>query len=70
MGSGPCKDCERKGCGAYHSQCERYIEWRKKEDAIKEQRYKEQGNYIKSSNYCLGDSRLSFKHFGSKRTDR
>lgn len=20
----PCKDCERKGCGEYHSQCEAY----------------------------------------------
>lgn len=28
----PCKDCERKGCGAYHSQCQPYLDyaqWRK-----------------------------------------
>lgn len=23
----PCKDCEHKGCGAYHSQCEAYLEY-------------------------------------------
>lgn len=28
----PCKDCENKGCGVYHDQCEeyqKYVEWRK-----------------------------------------
>lgn len=28
----PCKDCEKKGCGVYHSQCKEYqefVEWRK-----------------------------------------
>ncbi len=24
----PCKDCENKGCGVYHSQCEKYLEYR------------------------------------------
>ena len=27
----PCKDCENKGCGTYHDQCEKYqqyVEWR------------------------------------------
>lgn len=23
----PCKDCEKKGCGAYHSQCKAYLEF-------------------------------------------
>jgi len=23
----PCKECERKGCGAYHSECERYQQY-------------------------------------------
>lgn len=23
----PCKDCEKKGCGNYHSQCEAYLEF-------------------------------------------
>ena len=26
----PCKDCERKGCGPYHSQCEAYKEYKQK----------------------------------------
>lgn len=28
----PCKDCENKGCGIYHSQCKdylKYVEWKK-----------------------------------------
>ena len=28
----PCKDCNKKGCGVYHSQCKPYLEfvaWRK-----------------------------------------
>ena len=27
MSDPPCKDCQRKGCGAYHSQCQAYKEW-------------------------------------------
>ena len=23
----PCKTCERKGCGAYHNECERYKDY-------------------------------------------
>lgn len=32
----PCKDCERSGCGVYHDQCEKYLEYKaakKKEKA-------------------------------------
>ena len=25
----PCKNCKKKGCGDYHSQCELYLEWKK-----------------------------------------
>ena len=28
----PCKDCEMKGCGAFHDKCEKYlkyIQWKK-----------------------------------------
>jgi hypothetical protein len=32
----PCKDCENKGCGSYHSQCERYIEYAKWKKRINE----------------------------------
>ena len=23
----PCGDCEKKGCGEYHSQCKKYLEF-------------------------------------------
>lgn len=23
----PCKDCEKKGCSAYHDKCEKYLEY-------------------------------------------
>lgn len=32
----PCKDCERKGCGAYHAECKPYMEWRKERDITAE----------------------------------
>ena len=28
----PCRNCPDKGCGAYHNQCVKYSEWRKKLD--------------------------------------
>ena len=31
----PCMGCERRGCGAYHDVCEKYIEYRK----LKEKEY-------------------------------
>lgn len=24
----PCKDCEKKGCGSYHDQCEKFKEYK------------------------------------------
>lgn len=42
----PCKDCEKKGCGAYHSQCKEYIEfteWKKQTNA--NERQAKQFNY-------------------------
>lgn len=32
----PCKDCKKKGCGVYHSQCKEYLEYVKWEQAINE----------------------------------
>lgn len=38
--SSPCKDCEKSGCGLYHSECEKYLEYRaevdKQNELIKE----------------------------------
>ena len=25
----PCKDCPKKGCGSYHSECEKYKEYQR-----------------------------------------
>ena len=33
----PCGDCEKKGCGAYHDQCEKYKEFREKVAERKQQ---------------------------------
>lgn len=27
-GACPCKDCENKGCGTFHSKCDKYNSWR------------------------------------------
>lgn len=32
----PCKKCERKGCGVYHSQCELYQKYRQAVDCENE----------------------------------
>lgn len=31
----PCKDCERKGCGAYHDECPGYQEYKAQMDEIR-----------------------------------
>ena len=40
----PCKDCPKKGCGAYHAECEAYKAFR----AEKEKEYEER---LKKYNY-------------------
>lgn len=41
MAVAPCKDCEKKGCGAYHSQCTAYLEYRKECIEISHKKYAE-----------------------------
>lgn len=36
----PCKDCPNKGCGAYHSQCEKYTAWKSGVESDREKRLK------------------------------
>lgn len=44
----PCKDCENKGCGVYHSKCEKYLKWVEyKRAANKAQRKSKQFAYSK-----------------------
>lgn len=33
MKQAPCAKCERKGCGAYHDECQAYKDWRTTVDA-------------------------------------
>lgn len=51
----PCGNCQNKGCGEFHSECEEYQKWRKQEDEKKElirasKQYKGRG-YIKPSTF-------------------
>ena len=35
MNNAPCKDCPRKGCGAFHEQCGSYLEWKRTQERAK-----------------------------------
>ena len=37
----PCKDCEKKGCGEYHSQCKPYLDYVKWKQGVNEKERKE-----------------------------
>lgn len=39
QGGVPCKDCERKGCGAYHDQCPEFQAYRAKVDEVRKKVY-------------------------------
>ena len=43
----PCKDCPNKGCGAYHAQCEKYLEYVKFREYARENERKEKMFYKK-----------------------
>lgn len=36
----PCKNCEKIGCGIYHSECPEYLAYKKEWDAAMEKRRK------------------------------
>ena len=36
----PCKDCPKKGCGAYHAECEAYKAFRAEKEKEYEERLK------------------------------
>ena len=53
----PCKTCEKKGCGAYHSQCKPYLKYkreleRKKKFEAKQKSkiYYGEGRYLDEDN--------------------
>ena len=33
----PCKDCPAQGCGAYHSECEKYLKWKEEREKVLEE---------------------------------
>lgn len=35
MSSAPCKNCEKKGCGSYHDQCEPYQEYKRRTSPVR-----------------------------------
>ena len=43
----PCKDCKKKGCGAYHAECEAYKAFRADKEKEYEERLKKyHTNYV------------------------
>ena len=36
----PCRTCDKKGCGTYHSDCEQYLRWKKELEEVKKARDK------------------------------
>jgi hypothetical protein len=45
----PCKDCDKKGCGDYHSQCKPYLEYSKWKKDMNERERKLKLIYAKSN---------------------
>ena len=41
METSPCKTCERQGCGAYHSKCDKFQRWSQLNEERKKQRQEE-----------------------------
>lgn len=41
----PCKDCDNKGCGVYHSQCQKYLEYKKWKEQVNEKERKAKAFY-------------------------
>lgn len=44
MNKCPCVDCYNKGCGVFHSKCERYLTWA--ESRRLEMKYLKESNYV------------------------
>lgn len=40
----PCGDCDRKGCGAFHNECEKYKQYREIKDGVNNERHKHNTN--------------------------
>lgn len=38
MSNAPCKDCDNKGCGTYHSKCEKYLAFKRECESARKMR--------------------------------
>ena len=52
MSNAPCKNCSNKGCGSYHSQCEKYIAFQKECEEARKQR-KNEADYLSYKRDCI-----------------
>ena len=41
MPTAPCKNCEHKGCGVYHSKCEKYLKFKAECEEVRKKHYQE-----------------------------
>lgn len=48
VNSAPCIECEKKGCGAYHDECEKYKEYVEKNIQKSRSRIKSRAPYAKT----------------------
>ena len=47
----PCKDCEKKGCGTYHSQCKPYLDYVKWKQSVNAEMRKDKNEYRANKKY-------------------
>lgn len=47
----PCGECEKKGCGVYHSQCKKYLDYVKWKKAVNAEIKKDKDYWRKSKEY-------------------
>jgi len=46
MRSCPCKECENKGCGAFHDTCPEYVSWKRDKAEFDEQVRKQKEEFM------------------------
>lgn len=61
----PCKDCENKGCGIYHDECEKYQKFKEYNEKISNERAKSVESYLNTTKGAM-----KFKYRNIKRKKR
>lgn len=54
----PCRDCEKSGCGIYHSECPAYLAYKREWDAAMEKRRK-------MNAFCRARREKKYRHIDS-----